>query len=51
LQGVVPVSDAYLPIGAATRQAFTQTELGAAYGDLIAWRDGIYARHRKEVPE
>jgi glutathione S-transferase len=50
LQGVVPVSDDYLPIGAATRQAFTLPELGAAYADVIAWRDGVYERHRREVP-
>jgi glutathione S-transferase len=46
LQGVAPVADRYVPLGQATRQVFTQPDLAARYGDLIAWRDCLYERHR-----
>jgi glutathione S-transferase len=46
LQGIVPVADRYIPLGAATRAAWTQPELAQANADLIAWRDRLYERHR-----
>lgn len=47
LQGIVPVDDCYMPIGAATRKTWTRVELAAEFADLVAWRDGLYERHRK----
>lgn len=35
-----------LRIGRANREAFTQAAIAARYGDLLAWRDALYARHR-----
>jgi len=51
LQGVVPVADRYLRLGPATREAWTNAELAAAYPDLIAWRDRLYERHRHDSPQ
>jgi glutathione S-transferase len=50
LQGVVPVAERYLRLGPATREAWTNPELAAAYPDLVAWRDRLYQRHRRESP-
>jgi glutathione S-transferase len=47
LQGIIPVADRYVRLGPATRQAWTQEDLAKANSDLIAWRDGIYDRHRR----
>lgn len=47
LQGVSPVGDEHWRLGPATRAAWTQPELAASFADLIAWRDQIYARHRR----
>jgi glutathione S-transferase len=47
LQGVSPVADRFLRLGPATREAWTQREVAADVPDLIAWRDGLYERHRK----
>jgi glutathione S-transferase len=47
LQGVSPVDDRYWPIGPATRAAWTRADLALDFGDLLAWRDQIYERHRK----
>lgn len=33
------------PVGPATLVTITEPELGAEYGDLIAWRDRLHARH------
>jgi glutathione S-transferase len=46
LQGVSPVDDRYIPLGPATRRAWTIEELAGEFSDLIAWRDGLYERHR-----
>ena len=46
VSGVSPVADRYVPLGPATRAAWTQPELVAANADLIAWRDRLYERHR-----
>ena len=46
LQGVLPVDNRYIPLGPATRAAWTREDLARDYPDLIQWRDGIYSRHR-----
>ncbi|MEO8184475.1 MAG: glutathione S-transferase, partial [Deltaproteobacteria bacterium] len=48
LQGVVPVADRYLRLGPATRSAWTRPDLAASYSDLVAWRDRLYERYRRE---
>jgi glutathione S-transferase len=49
LQGISPVADAFIPIGPATREVWTQPSLAAEFADLIAWRDRLYERHRGEA--
>jgi glutathione S-transferase len=46
LQFVRPVDDRYLRIGSGTREVWTHEGLAARFPDLLAWRDGLYARHR-----
>lgn len=46
LQAVVPVSDAHLFLGPATRRAWSEPALAEEFADLVAWRDTIYTRHR-----
>lgn len=46
LQGVLPVADRYIELGPATRQVWTITELAAAFPEVLAWRDRLYAQHR-----
>ncbi len=50
LQMVRPVSDAYIRLGPAAREVWTKAPLAEEFGDLIAWRDGLYARHRRPPP-
>jgi glutathione S-transferase len=47
LQAVTPVSDAYLRLGPATRRCWTHDAFGRQFADLVEWRDGLYARHRR----
>ena len=47
LQVVTPVDGAYLRIGPATRRVWTTAALARDFSDLLAWRDAIYARHRR----
>ncbi len=47
LQSVSPVDDRYFPIGPATRVVWTREDLVSEFGDLLAWRDRLYERHRK----
>lgn len=49
LQGVRPVDDRYLRIGPATRKAWTHDELASEFADLLAWRDRVYAEHRRPI--
>lgn len=51
LQFVSPVAGRYLVLGPATRAACTHPGLAARYPDLVAWRDGLYARHRRPEPQ
>jgi glutathione S-transferase len=50
LQGVSPVDDRYIPLGPATRRAWTLDALAAEFADLVAWRDQLYGRHRDGSP-
>lgn len=47
LQFVQPVDDRYLPLKPGTRELWTHAELAADVPDLLAWRDGLYAKHRQ----
>jgi glutathione S-transferase len=47
LQMVKPVNDNFVPIGPATREVWTHVELARQYADLLAWRDALYAKHRR----
>lgn len=47
LQFVLPVADEHVPLGPATRRTIGDPALAAEYPDLIAWRDELYARHRR----
>lgn len=46
-QFVSPVDERYMAIGPGGREGWTNRELLGRYGDLIAWRDEIYSKHRK----
>jgi glutathione S-transferase len=46
LQGIVPVADRYLRLPPATRAAWTRRPLDTDFADLVAWRDGLYEKHR-----
>ncbi len=48
LFGVRPVDAAYVRLGDATRAAFTDEVLAREFKDLLAWRDELYAKHRKK---
>jgi glutathione S-transferase len=48
LQSVVPVADEYIRLGPASRRVWTDPVLASDYADLVAWRDRLYARHRRE---
>ncbi|WP_426744713.1 glutathione S-transferase N-terminal domain-containing protein [Myxococcus faecalis] len=47
LQFVRPVDDAWLPVGPGTREVWHHESLAAAFPDLLAWRDSLYAKHRR----
>jgi glutathione S-transferase len=49
LFGVAPPAPAYVRMGTATRAAFADAELAREFADLVAWRDGLYAKHRKKL--
>ena len=48
LQAVSPVADRYIRLGPAWRRAWTLPELARQFEDFLAWRDELYARHRKD---
>jgi glutathione S-transferase len=48
VQGISPVSDRFVPFDPATRKAWTKETLAAEFADLVAWRDGVYEKHRKK---
>ena len=47
LQFVRPVADLFMPIGPATRRCWSNPDLADEFGDLVEWRDRIYAEHRR----
>lgn len=47
LQGIRPVADSYIPLGPATREVWSNDELAREVGDLLEWRDALYAKHRR----
>ncbi len=47
LQCVRPVDDRFLPLGPGTREAWSDAALAERFADLLAWRDGLYAKHRR----
>lgn len=47
LHGLSPHKGRYQTMCPATRRLWARPELAQEYGDLMAWRDGLYARHRK----
>ncbi len=49
LQFVCPVEDRFIHLGPATRAAWTDGELAPSHGDLLAWRDDLYARRRRRA--
>ena len=46
LQTVQPVSDWFIRLGPGTREAWTRPTLATRFGDLLAWRDALFERHR-----
>jgi glutathione S-transferase len=46
VQLVQPVDARYVPLKEATREVWGDPALAAEFGDLIAWRDELYAKHR-----
>ncbi|QRN98183.1 glutathione S-transferase C-terminal domain-containing protein [Archangium violaceum] len=47
LQFVRPVDDAYLPLGPGTRELWSHADLATRFPELLAWRDDLYAKHRR----
>lgn len=47
VQAIKPVSDQYIPLQPGTRETWTRPELAAKFGDLVEWRDELYAKHRQ----
>ncbi|MFP2956658.1 glutathione S-transferase family protein [Myxococcus sp. 1LA] len=47
LQFVRAVDDGYLPLGPGTRAVWNDAALAARFPDLLEWRDGLYAKHRR----
>lgn len=47
LHYVAPVDDRYLKLGSATRQSLHDAAMADRFSKLIAWRDGLYERHRR----
>lgn len=47
LQFVCPVDDRFIHLGPASRRAWTHDRLAVEAEDLLAWRDRLYADHRR----
>jgi glutathione S-transferase len=47
LQMVRPVADAFIRLGPAVRTVWTNEPLATEFPDLVAWRDRLYAVHRR----
>jgi glutathione S-transferase len=46
LQVVQPVANRWVPLGPATRRAWTDSALAHEFADLLSWRDCVYQQHR-----
>ena len=49
LQFVSPVAQHHLALGPATRASCLHPQLATRYPELLAWRDVLYARHRRSA--
>jgi glutathione S-transferase len=47
LQFVLPVADAHIHLGPASRRAWTHAGLAEEFADVLAWRDETYAAFRR----
>ncbi|MEQ9318241.1 MAG: hypothetical protein RIF41_03740, partial [Polyangiaceae bacterium] len=47
IQFVQPVGSGFISLKPATRRAWTSEPLADRFSDLVSWRDGLYARHRR----
>jgi glutathione S-transferase len=47
VQTIKPVSDKYIPLQPATREAWTRSTLAARFGDLVGWRDVLFDKHHQ----
>lgn len=47
VQVIQPVADEFIRLQPATREAWTRSTLAARFGDLVGWRDMIFAKHRQ----
>lgn len=47
LQLLAPVADTFIRLGPATRRVCTHPPIVEGFADLVAWRDEIYAAHRR----
>jgi len=50
LQFVAPVDGQYIALGPAARASWGYAALAERFADLVAWRDGLYERHRRGAP-
>jgi glutathione S-transferase len=46
-QFILPVNDPGMPLSPANRACWTCEPIAATHQDIITWRDGLYARHRR----
>jgi glutathione S-transferase len=46
VQFIAPVNDQYIELNPVIRECWTRPALAEELGDLVAWRDDLYARHR-----
>lgn len=49
MQLVAPVSNEHIRIGPGTRAVCTHAPIVEEFADLLAWRDALYAEHRRAV--
>jgi glutathione S-transferase len=50
LQFVSPVDPSLVPLAPEVRDCWTAPTLARGFGDLLSWRDELYARHRHRSP-
>lgn len=47
VNGISPVEGGFMDIPNGTRACFTHDAIRGEFADLVAWRDGVYAQHRR----